>query len=80
MQEELLYIGQRRVLLKYVLPLSEVVVDLYDQIKSVSSGYARSVSLAFCNSIQVVFLLHLHISFIVLLVLTMMIMAIKLLL
>ena len=49
MQEELLYIGQRRVLLKYVLPLSEVVVDLYDQIKSVSSGYARSVSLVFCN-------------------------------
>ena len=49
MQEELLYIGQRRVLLKYVLPLSEVVVDFYDQIKSVSSGYARSVQLAFCN-------------------------------
>lgn len=42
-QQELLYIGQSRVVLKYVLPLSEVVVDFYDQIKSVSSGYARLV-------------------------------------
>ena len=46
MQEELLYIGQNRVLLKYILPLSEVVVDFYDHIKSVSSGYARLVWLA----------------------------------
>lgn len=38
-----MYIGQSRVVLKYVLPLSEVVVDFYDQIKSVSSGYARLV-------------------------------------
>ena len=36
-----MYIDQSRVLLKYVLPLSEVVVDFYDQLKSISSGYAR---------------------------------------
>ena len=52
MQEELLYIGQNRVLLKYVLPLSEVVVDFYDQIKSVSSGYARSVWAHILSTIQ----------------------------
>ena len=43
MQQELLYIGQSRVVLKYMLPLSEVVVDFYDRVKSVSSGYARLV-------------------------------------
>lgn len=39
-QQELLYIDQSRVVLKYVLPLSEVIVDFHDQIKSLSSGYA----------------------------------------
>ena len=41
MQQELIYIDQNRVILKYILPLSEVIVDFHDQIKSLSSGYAR---------------------------------------
>ena len=40
-QQELLYLDSSRVMLKYLLPLSEVVVDFFDQIKSLSSGYAR---------------------------------------
>ena len=39
-QKELLYMDQSRVLVKYILPLSEVVIDFYDQVKSLSSGYA----------------------------------------
>ncbi|KAL5470982.1 hypothetical protein EMCRGX_G029052 [Ephydatia muelleri] len=39
-QQELIYIDQNRVVLKYVLPLNEVIVDFHDQIKSLSSGYA----------------------------------------
>lgn len=42
-QQELVYMDQSRVLVKYVLPLSEVVIDFNDQVKSLSSGYARSV-------------------------------------
>jgi translation elongation factor EF-4 len=42
-QDELLYLDQKRVMLKYLLPLSEIVIDFYDQIKSISSGYARFV-------------------------------------
>ena len=41
MQQELIYIDQNRVILKYILPLNEVIVDFHDQIKSLSSGYAR---------------------------------------
>ena len=37
----MIYLDQSRVLLKYMLPLSEVVLDFYDQIKTLSSGYAR---------------------------------------
>ncbi|HSX24978.1 MAG TPA: translation elongation factor 4 [Candidatus Andersenbacteria bacterium] len=33
------YLGTDRMLLKYQLPLRELVVDLYDQLKSVTSGY-----------------------------------------
>ncbi len=33
------YMGTDRMLLKYELPLRELVVDLYDQLKSVTSGY-----------------------------------------
>ena len=40
-QKDLIFLDQTRVLLKYVLPLSEVVLDFYDQIKTISSGYAR---------------------------------------
>ncbi|MFQ5578225.1 MAG: translation elongation factor 4, partial [Anaerolineae bacterium] len=34
------YLDASRVLLEYYLPLSEMVVDYYDQLKSVSRGYA----------------------------------------
>ena len=38
-QENISYVGNR-VVLKYKLPLSEIVFDFYDRIKSLSSGYA----------------------------------------
>jgi GTP-binding protein LepA len=38
-QKELTYVGNRA-LLKYNLPLNEVVFDFYDRLKSVSRGYA----------------------------------------
>ncbi len=34
------YIGRETALLKYEVPLAEVITDFYDQLKSVSSGYA----------------------------------------
>lgn len=39
-QLELNYIDEERVMLKYRLPLNEVATDFYDQLKSISSGYA----------------------------------------
>ena len=33
-KQDLLYLDSSRVMLKYLLPLSEVVVDFFDQIKS----------------------------------------------
>ncbi|XP_070552885.1 translation factor Guf1, mitochondrial-like [Ptychodera flava] len=39
-QTEFTYIDNKRVLMKYTLPLNEIVVDFYDQLKSVTSGYA----------------------------------------
>lgn len=38
--EEMLNLSANRVMLRYRLPLSEIVMDFYDQVKSVSSGYA----------------------------------------
>ena len=38
-QTELTYVG-RRAMLRYRLPLNEVVIDFYDRLKSVSRGYA----------------------------------------
>ncbi|MGH6738038.1 MAG: translation elongation factor 4, partial [Bradyrhizobium sp.] len=38
-QKELTYVGSRA-MVKYDLPLNEVVFDFYDRLKSVSSGYA----------------------------------------
>lgn len=35
-----LYIDDNRVILKYKLPLNEIVIDFYDQLKTMSSGYA----------------------------------------
>ena len=34
------YIGKETALLKYEMPLAEIVTDFYDKLKSVSSGYA----------------------------------------
>nr|DBA29213.1 TPA: hypothetical protein GDO54_009461 [Pyxicephalus adspersus] len=34
------YIDEHRIMLKYMFPLNEVVVDFYDNLKSLSSGYA----------------------------------------
>ncbi|WP_456430754.1 translation elongation factor 4 [Thermosulfuriphilus sp.] len=39
-QKEMRYISEGRVLLIYELPFSEVVLDFYDRLKSVSRGYA----------------------------------------
>jgi GTP-binding protein LepA len=39
-QKNLVYVGQHRVSLVYLLPLAEVVYDFYDRLKSVSRGYA----------------------------------------
>lgn len=39
-QQEVLYIDESRVMIKYLLPLSEIIVDFYDELKSQSSGYA----------------------------------------
>ncbi len=37
---ELEYLGHDQVLMRYILPLAEVVVDFYDILKSVTKGYA----------------------------------------
>jgi len=39
-QKELNYITQTRVMVKYELPLAEVVFDFFDKLKTVSRGYA----------------------------------------
>jgi len=39
-QRELHFSGQTRALLRYELPLNEIVLDFYDRLKSVSKGYA----------------------------------------
>ncbi|XP_015200787.1 translation factor Guf1, mitochondrial isoform X1 [Lepisosteus oculatus] len=39
-QKKLVYIDDHRVMMKYLFPLNEIVVDFYDQLKSLSSGYA----------------------------------------
>ncbi|TRY89812.1 hypothetical protein DNTS_018562 [Danionella cerebrum] len=39
-QKSMVYIDEHRVLMKYIFPLNEIVVDFYDQLKSMSSGYA----------------------------------------
>ena len=48
-QTQLTYLDETRVMLKYSLPLSEIVIDFYDQLKSLSSGYARYF-MKFCYS------------------------------
>lgn len=39
-QTGLTYFDEDRIMLKYLLPLNEVATDFYDQLKSLSSGYA----------------------------------------
>ena len=39
-QKEIRYLGPKRAVLVYELPLNEIVVDFYDRLKSVSRGYA----------------------------------------
>ncbi len=39
-QQNMSYLNEERVILKYKLPLNEVATDFYDQLKSISSGYA----------------------------------------
>lgn len=39
-QTDLSYLDEDRIILKYKLPLNEVATDFYDQLKSLSSGYA----------------------------------------
>lgn len=39
-QESSVNIDESRILMKYVLPLSEIILDFHDRLKSLSSGYA----------------------------------------
>jgi elongation factor 4 len=39
-QKEMTYLDENRLVLKYKLPLNEVVTDFYDKLKSLSAGYA----------------------------------------
>lgn len=39
-QKSIEYLNEDRVIVKYILPLNEVATDFYDQLKSLSSGYA----------------------------------------
>ncbi|XP_077465052.1 translation factor Guf1, mitochondrial [Stigmatopora argus] len=39
-QNNMVYVDEHRVMMKYIFPLNEIVVDFYDLLKSLSSGYA----------------------------------------
>ncbi|MGH0146709.1 UNVERIFIED_CONTAM: hypothetical protein FKN15_056781 [Acipenser sinensis] len=55
-QKNMLYIDDHRVMMKYLFPLNEIVVDFYDHLKSLSSGYARekayAVGKAMCERLK----------------------------
>ncbi|EDV92253.1 translation factor waclaw, mitochondrial [Drosophila grimshawi] len=40
LQQSAVNIDETRILMKYVLPLSEIILDFHDRLKSLSSGYA----------------------------------------
>ncbi|MBT4595233.1 elongation factor 4, partial [bacterium] len=40
-QEDLAYLDEDRAMLTYSLPLSEIVIDFYDKLKSITAGYAN---------------------------------------
>ncbi len=40
LQDKMTYLNEKRVMLEYSIPLNEIVVDFYDQLKSISKGYA----------------------------------------
>ena len=40
-QRSILPLDMKRSILQFVMPLAEVIVDFYDQLKSITSGYAR---------------------------------------
>lgn len=39
-QKEMSYLDENRIILKYSMPLNEIVSDFYDKLKSLSAGYA----------------------------------------
>ncbi len=39
-QKEMTYIDENRLILRYALPLNEIITDFYDKLKSLSAGYA----------------------------------------
>ena len=42
-QTEQMHLDDNRVIFKAVFPLNEIIVDFFDHLKSVTSGYARCV-------------------------------------
>ncbi len=39
-QQDVRYVGRNRVIIRYELPLNEVILDFHDRLKSISHGYA----------------------------------------
>ncbi|MFH1462002.1 MAG: translation elongation factor 4 [bacterium] len=39
-QKDLTYLDENRIVLKYRMPLNEIIIDFYDKLKTFSSGYA----------------------------------------
>lgn len=39
-QKEMSYLDEMRIILRYKLPLNEIITDFYDKLKSISAGYA----------------------------------------
>jgi len=42
-QKDIRYISTSQVIMTFKLPLSEMIVDFFDKLKTVSSGYAKLV-------------------------------------